>query len=234
MESEANGSDASGAHSVTPGPGLVGPPGSYAACARPPGGRCAGPQAPTCSNSKPNTSSSARRASAVSSRSTRAAERALEPVDGGTLSRGRCQSRSLYENTSEVRMLQVKYARKMSNMQRHFAVRPVRAFSDNYIWLIERRWRPAGSSPSTRAKPRPCVAELAPQRRKLSRDFADSPSSRPYRRGRGLARTGARSRSSVRTMPESPCGPEPSATMSAASCRSWDFASIFWRFLGIL
>jgi hydroxyacylglutathione hydrolase len=34
-------------------------------------------------------------------------------------------------------MLQVKYARKMSNLPTALDVRPVRAFSDNYIWLIE-------------------------------------------------------------------------------------------------
>ncbi len=34
-------------------------------------------------------------------------------------------------------MLQVKYARKMSNHSTHLNVRPVRAFADNYIWLIE-------------------------------------------------------------------------------------------------
>ncbi len=34
-------------------------------------------------------------------------------------------------------MLQVKYARKMSIHATHLNVRPVRAFSDNYIWLIE-------------------------------------------------------------------------------------------------
>src|SRR5271154_4843690 len=34
-------------------------------------------------------------------------------------------------------MLQVKYASKMSIHSPHLNVRPVRAFSDNYIWLIE-------------------------------------------------------------------------------------------------
>ncbi len=34
-------------------------------------------------------------------------------------------------------MLQVKYARKMSNQPHVLEVRPVRAFADNYIWLIE-------------------------------------------------------------------------------------------------
>jgi hydroxyacylglutathione hydrolase len=34
-------------------------------------------------------------------------------------------------------MLQVKYARKMSNQSTPLGVRPVRAFTDNYIWLIE-------------------------------------------------------------------------------------------------
>jgi hydroxyacylglutathione hydrolase len=34
-------------------------------------------------------------------------------------------------------MLQVKYARKMSNQSTPLNVRPVRAFADNYIWLIE-------------------------------------------------------------------------------------------------
>ena len=34
-------------------------------------------------------------------------------------------------------MLQVKYARQMSNPSTPLKVRPVRAFSDNYIWLIE-------------------------------------------------------------------------------------------------
>jgi hydroxyacylglutathione hydrolase len=34
-------------------------------------------------------------------------------------------------------MLQVKYARKMSNQAHSLDVRPVRAFADNYIWLID-------------------------------------------------------------------------------------------------
>ena len=34
-------------------------------------------------------------------------------------------------------MLQVKYARKMSNQNPLLSVRPIRAFADNYIWLIE-------------------------------------------------------------------------------------------------
>jgi hydroxyacylglutathione hydrolase len=44
--------------------------------------------------------------------------------------------RPSHKNTSEVRMLQVKYARKMSNHSTPLNVRPVRAFADNYIWLI--------------------------------------------------------------------------------------------------
>src|SRR5450755_2385690 len=71
MESEENGSDASGAHSVTPG--LTAGASSVVCCVRAVPNRCCeGPQVPTCNSSKPKTSSRATCASAASSRSTRA------------------------------------------------------------------------------------------------------------------------------------------------------------------
>ena len=93
-------------------------------------------------------------------------------------------------------MLQVKYAAKCQFILTPINVRPVRAFSDNYIWLIE---SPKAPRPRGRGRPgrrRPRDRRVAAQRRKLSRHSTDSPSSRSYRRGPGAAapRAGARDR----------------------------------------
>ena len=116
MESEANGREANGAHSVTPGPR------SGASRRRMLRARAAqqmarrAPSAPTCSSSKPNTSSSARRASALSSRSTRA-PKGPSNQPAAALSQRCFQLPFLHEITSEDRMLQVKYAAKCQTDQ---------------------------------------------------------------------------------------------------------------------
>jgi hydroxyacylglutathione hydrolase len=70
----------------------------------------------------------------------------------------------------------------MSIHSTHLNVRPVRAFADNYIWLIE---SPASPDQVVAVDPGRCRSgdrRVAAQRRKLSRDFTHSPSSRSYRR----------------------------------------------------
>ncbi len=57
-------------------------------------------------------------------------------------------------------MLQVKYARKMSIPSTHANVRPVRAFADNYIWLIESPAAPARVVAVDPGDAAPVIAEL--------------------------------------------------------------------------
>ena len=87
----------------------------------------------------------------------------------------------------------------MSNPSTPLGVRPVRAFADNYIWLIEspRRARPRGRRRPGRGRTRHRRARS--QRCKLSRDFADSPSSGSYRRASRNCCAWRRCRSSGRT-----------------------------------
>src|SRR5882724_910534 len=115
MESDLKGSVSSGAHSVTPG--LSSGANSVACCVRAPSSKWRfGPHAPTCNSSKPKTLSRANVANAASSRSTRA------PKGPSNQSRTVASAvdsnlRLLDENTSEVLMLQVKYAAKCQSMQ---------------------------------------------------------------------------------------------------------------------
>ena len=57
-------------------------------------------------------------------------------------------------------MLQVKYAAKMSNAATPLNVRPVRAFSDNYIWLVESPRDPSKVVAVDPGEAAPVIAEL--------------------------------------------------------------------------
>src|ERR1700691_4364736 len=57
-------------------------------------------------------------------------------------------------------MLQVKYARQMSIHATHINVHPVRAFSDNYIWLIDSPGAPGRSVAVDPGDAAPVIAEL--------------------------------------------------------------------------
>jgi len=57
-------------------------------------------------------------------------------------------------------MLQVKYARKMSNHTAPLNVRPVRAFADNYIWLIDAPRTPGRVVVVDPGDAAPVIAEL--------------------------------------------------------------------------
>jgi hydroxyacylglutathione hydrolase len=57
-------------------------------------------------------------------------------------------------------MLQVKYGRKMPIHTSHLIVRPVRAFSDNYIWLIDAPLAPAHAVVVDPGDAVPVIAEL--------------------------------------------------------------------------
>src|ERR1700731_2184763 len=116
MESDLKGKVSSGAHSVTPA--VTSGASRVVCCVRATSSQwCLGPQAPTCKSSKPKTLSSACIANAASSRSTRAPKgpsnqslNCVSAVDSNL--------NLLHKNTSEVLMLQVKYAAKCQSTKR--------------------------------------------------------------------------------------------------------------------